>query len=60
MLTVSADQLGLKRLATLLAVLSAVTIISPTFRALHKECLPRKPQCMTAKQECQPLRDSAK
>jgi len=53
MLTVFADQLGLKRLATLLAVLGAVTIISPTFWALHKECLPRKPQCMAARLECQ-------
>jgi hypothetical protein len=58
MLTVFADKLGLKRLATFLAVLGAVTIVSPTFWALHKECLPRKPQCMTATQECQAFAES--
>jgi hypothetical protein len=57
MLTVFADNLGLKRLTALLAVSGAVTIVSPTFRALHQESAPRKPQCMTVKQECQDLGD---
>jgi hypothetical protein len=60
MLTVFADKLGLKRLTAFLTILGAVTIVSPTFWALHKECLPRKPQCMTARQECQALRDLVK
>jgi hypothetical protein len=60
MLTVFADKLSLKKLTAFLAVLSVVPIVSPTFRALHQECPPRKPQCMTARQECQALRDLAK
>jgi hypothetical protein len=58
MLTVSADKLSMKRLTAFLAVLSLLTIASPTFRALHQERPPRKAQCMTAAQECQPLLDS--
>jgi hypothetical protein len=60
MLTVFADKLSLKRLTAFLAVLSVVTIVNPTLRALHQECPPRKPQSMTAKQECQALRDLVK
>jgi hypothetical protein len=60
MLTVFADKLSLKRLTAFLAVLSVVTIVNPTFRALHQECPPRKAQCMTARQECQALLDSVK
>ena len=53
MLTVFADKLSPKRLTALLAVLSVVAIVSPTFGALHQESPLRKPQCMTAKLECQ-------
>jgi hypothetical protein len=53
MLTVLADKLSLKWLTAFPAVLSVVTITSPTFRALHQECTPGKPQSMTATQECQ-------
>jgi hypothetical protein len=40
MLTVSADKLSMKRLTAFLAVLSVVTIVNPTFRALHQESPP--------------------
>jgi hypothetical protein len=59
-LTAFADKLSTKKLTAFLAVLSVVTIVNPTFRALHQECPPRKPQSMTAKQECQALRDLVK
>jgi hypothetical protein len=59
-LTASADKLGLKTLAAFLAVLGVVAIVSSTLRALHKECPPGKPQCMTARQECQASSDLMK
>jgi len=58
MLTVLADKLGPKRLTAFPTVLSVITIVSPTFRTLHQACPPRKPQSMTAKQECQAFAES--
>jgi hypothetical protein len=59
MLTIPAHKLSPKRLTAFLAVLSVVTIVGPTFWAFHQECLPRQPQCMTARQECQALGDNS-